>query len=374
MVPGDGDKENVIADTQLWDLQSLLKSQRNIHLHPIPQSNFLNKKLPDQKPQRKFKWEVSVDNAWKFDKATAVPLPDLKNIAWELGIKGSERSESGSGGVFFIEMNSGGIVVVKPSKVVAEEVFTNLLALRLGLYVPKFRLIHSDGTEGDKLMSLILKTDKLGASIFGLSGASYYILKEYIPGKNLDKLIYSEMREIYGNENALSHVSISALNDLARILVLDLLTNYGDRLPFLWPNQGNSGNLMITPSGQFICIENGFNLIKDTGRFETYKNLIADIVTRLSDNCNKELPEFQHVNQRIFGYTDYSFQTTGVLHLQKSFLEVLKEITSELDPFISQMNQWKSLMSQFNPPILALDTIDIPFISQILTLIKTKIK
>jgi len=58
---------------------------------------------------------------------------------------------------------------------------------------------------------------------------------------------------------------------LSIILALDVLTNYGDRLPFIWPNQGNSGNLMLTGTGQLICVENGFNEIRENVNVEKYK-------------------------------------------------------------------------------------------------------
>jgi len=193
----------------------------------------------------------------------------MKNINWDEGIKGSERSESGSDGVFFVEMKSGGVFVVKGSKSIAEEAFTNLLALKLGVYVPKLRILHCHGTEAIKLMNLIITNDKIGASIFGLTGAQYFLMKELIPAKNLDKFNYSEMREIFGDETSLlSENSKKRLKELAIILALDIITNNGDRLPLVWPNQGNSGNLMMSHTGQFICIENCFNDIKDPEKSE----------------------------------------------------------------------------------------------------------
>jgi len=176
-------------------------------------------------------------------------LSDLQKINWEEGIKGSERSESGSDGVFFVEMQSGGVFVVKPAKGIAEEIFTNLLALKLGIYVPKLRVLHADGNEGIHLMNQIIKNDKLGASIFGLSGAPYYLIKEFIPAKNLDKLTYPDMHDIFGIDTSLSENSRKRLKELSIILALDVLTNYGDRLPFIWANQGNSGKFNADRNG-----------------------------------------------------------------------------------------------------------------------------
>jgi len=307
---------------------------------------------------------AAVDTGFKLDRETAVPLSDLKNINWNEGIKGSERSESGSDGVFFVEMQSGGVFVVKPAKGIAEEIFTNLLALKLGVYVPKLRVLHADGNEGIQLMNLIVTSDKLGASIFGLSGAAYFLIKEFIPAKNLDKFTYPDMQDIFGIETSLSENSHKRLKELSIILALDVLTNYGDRLPFIWPNQGNSGNLMMTATGQFIGVENGFNVLKDNAQVEKYKKTVEDVLKKVVHNPNQEIPEFQHINQKILSYTDYSFQTEGVLQLQHYFREFLKQ-AAEKTQIYEEMQQWKVMLSAFTTPLNGLESINVEFIHEL---------
>jgi len=242
------------------------------------------------------------------------------------------------------------------------------LALKLGVFVPKLRILHCNGTEAIKLMNLIVNNDKIGASIFGLTGAQYFLIKEFIPGKNLDKFTYSDMREIFGEETVLSENSKKRLKELATILALDILTNNGDRLPLIWPNQGNSGNLMMSHTGQLISIENSFNDIRDPEKSEKYKKSIEDLCEKITENPNKEIPEFVHINQKIFSYTDYSFQIQGTIELQRSFWEFLKnslEINLE-----EEMKKWKNILSGFTIPLNGLDAINIPFINGIWNIFK----
>jgi len=264
---------------------------------------------------------------------------------------------------FFVELNSGGVVVVKGPKSVAEEFFTNLLALKMGICVPSLRVICRDGSEGMKLVNSILQTDKLGASIYGLQGVHHFLLKEYILAKNLDKMDYTEMQDIFGIETELGENSKKRIKEIARILALDVLTNYGDRLPFIWPNQGNSGNLMLSQSGQFICIENGFNALSTSLQIEKYKTTVENLLKKLVTNPEKLIPEFSNINQKIYSFTDYSFQDQGIIQLQKSFLEFLKWTTQV--EILEDMIHWKNLLRKFSSPLLGIDAINEQFINDI---------
>jgi len=183
-VDKEKDLINTAADTALWNLQNELSKEHNLQVEVKKRIIKPTKKPIKQEPQKRYKWAVAdVDGSWKFDHINASPVPDLKSIDWDSGIKGSERSESGAEGVFFVELNSGGVVVVKGPKSVAEEFFTNLLALKLGICVPRLRVVCRDGIEGTKLVNGILQTDKLGSSIYGLQGVHHFLFKEYILAK-----------------------------------------------------------------------------------------------------------------------------------------------------------------------------------------------
>jgi len=139
-----------------------------------------------------------IDDAHKADLKTSKPVPDLSRLDIDSGVKGAQRSESGSEGVFFVTLNSGGVFVVKASKGISEEVFSNLLAQSFGVYSPKVRIIHSREQEGDRLLDMVIASDKQGVAIHGLLDAEYFLLKEFVPGtKNFDKCTANEIKDNY---------------------------------------------------------------------------------------------------------------------------------------------------------------------------------
>eukprot|EP01125_Pyxidicula_operculata_P005962 TRINITY_DN2082_c0_g1_i2.p1 TRINITY_DN2082_c0_g1~~TRINITY_DN2082_c0_g1_i2.p1 ORF type:complete len:145 (-),score=30.25 TRINITY_DN2082_c0_g1_i2:505-939(-) len=141
---------NETADNELWELQQKLCKETNLKLeYTHPSQSVETQKKQEDKPQKKFKWSVDhIDNNYKVNFATAVAWEDIKNIPWEEGIKGAQRSEAGSEGVYFVELNKSGLFVVKPSKSIGEEVFSNILSLKLGVYSPQLRILYGQEKEG----------------------------------------------------------------------------------------------------------------------------------------------------------------------------------------------------------------------------------
>jgi len=109
-------------------------------------------------------------------------------------------------------------------------------------------------TKCNHLIEEIIKTDKQGSAIHGLLAAEFYLVKEFVKGSNTDKCTSLQMEHTFaggdGDEHHLTPMCMQRLKELATLLALDVLTNYCDRLPFIWDNPGNSGNLMVTSAGQ----------------------------------------------------------------------------------------------------------------------------
>eukprot|EP01123_Difflugia_compressa_P006245 TRINITY_DN18418_c0_g1_i1.p1 TRINITY_DN18418_c0_g1~~TRINITY_DN18418_c0_g1_i1.p1 ORF type:complete len:132 (-),score=28.34 TRINITY_DN18418_c0_g1_i1:13-408(-) len=119
---------------------------------------------------------------------------------------------------------------------------------------------------------------------------------------------------------------------------------------------------MITQTGQFICIENGFSDIKDPSKLTKYLTTIEQMLNKLITSPDTELPQFQYVTQKIFGYTEYSF---GVIPLQKQFLEVVKRTSHLGDELMQHIEAWKDILKAFTVPLPGLDDINVSFIKQI---------
>src|SRR5690554_4740147 len=88
------------------------------------------------------KWQVDVSSGWTFDFKTRKPLASLHTpeIDWSQA-EGVQKSEGGSEGVFFVGLPDSRAVVVKGSMSLAGELFYALLARRLRIRVPDFRLV-----------------------------------------------------------------------------------------------------------------------------------------------------------------------------------------------------------------------------------------
>jgi len=76
------------------------------------------------------------------------------------------------------------------------------------------------------------------------------------------------------------------------------------------------------------------------------------------------LQNFNTSIKKILSYTDYSFQTQGVLQLQHYFREFLQK-AAEKTQIYEEMQQWKAMLSAFTTPLNGLESVNIEFIHDI---------
>eukprot|EP01125_Pyxidicula_operculata_P005963 TRINITY_DN2082_c0_g1_i3.p1 TRINITY_DN2082_c0_g1~~TRINITY_DN2082_c0_g1_i3.p1 ORF type:complete len:378 (-),score=83.08 TRINITY_DN2082_c0_g1_i3:11-1144(-) len=362
---------NETADNELWELQQKLCKETNLKLeYTHPSQSVETQKKQEDKPQKKFKWSVDhIDNNYKVNFATAVAWEDIKNIPWEEGIKGAQRSEAGSEGVYFVELNKSGLFVVKPSKSIGEEVFSNILSLKLGVYSPQLRILYGQEKEGNRLLDLVIEKDKSGIAVHGLLQSEYLLMKQFIPGKNLDKFEYDQMFDIFGDhyDNYISDESKRRLIELSEVLALDIITNNSDRLPLIWNNPGNPGNIMITNQGQIISVENTVTTFELNDKaFETYKETVESLLSDLVEKQGVENEKFKFIITKLYEFTGYPFGKIGTLTLQGGFLDVLRRsVNIDLE---KEINDWKLLLNKFSPPLVGLNNLKTDFIISIWTI------
>jgi len=391
-----------LTDTKLWALQNQLFKENSLHLEsafpvkpaaqPVPQQ-------ADQGGKKKFKWNVGgIDDAHKEDLKYAKPVADLSCLQLDAGIKGVLRSESGSEGVFFVTLpgeagasggtggstgaggagaggaggaGGGGIFVVKNSKSIFEEVFSNLIAQSFGVYSPKVRVLHVASQEGNKLLDDIVAIDKQGVAIHALMSAEYFLLKEFVYGsKNFDKCTGQEIQDFYFEDypGKLSVNGAKNLQNLGVILAVDVLTNYSDRLPFIWVNPGNSGNLMVTNKGQFISIENGIaTFATNSPPYESYMKKVTSLLEDLAKDPNSIKPAFANINEKFLEFTGVNLEDIAVLEIQAGFVSFLKKMAAKKLPKETFSN-WISLLQEFSPKMVGSDSVNVEFLNNILGL------
>ncbi|KAI3651947.1 hypothetical protein MP228_003250 [Amoeboaphelidium protococcarum] len=244
----------------------------------------------EKKTQKKqYKWKTSLDSSFKFDFKNQHPLRSLLDFSrvravdgndqtvegeqqsdQELPLNGDsspsssatkavfvegvERSATGSVGVFFVQLNCGSFVLKPGAHSLYDEVTASLISLLFQVPTPRFVLLRTADESTDHLITCIAKQDKNMVTM-RLSEYLYVLAMEYVPGcgvqelKNLSIKNYDEM-----------------ITSLGKILALDVMLNNGDRIPFIWENQGNPGNMHTVIRANESNLdgnENNFNLVVD---------------------------------------------------------------------------------------------------------------
>lgn len=205
--------------------------------------------------------------AYSMNRSELHPLKDIASIEWERSI-GVERSDEGTDGVLFVELPNSMCVCVKSPGSIAAEMYGAWMAKRLGVPTPGVRLVDRNSEEGQRIIAN-LTSDRLCSRQLGLrSKVERVVLKphllvmQYIKGYPLDYAVHgTSFCETFvknkfaacgeddkeQSEEASELHAVGKLNCriLGRILGFDVLINNFDRLPCIWNNRGNAGNIIF---------------------------------------------------------------------------------------------------------------------------------
>eukprot|EP00055_Hartaetosiga_balthica_P014073 m.75397 g.75397 ORF g.75397 m.75397 type:complete len:403 (-) comp8480_c1_seq3:60-1268(-) len=325
-------------------------------------------KPSDSSSTNKYKWKTSLDEKFEFDFVRAMPYETIDKINWHQDVQGVQRSGMGSEGVYFVGFyGSSASVVVKGSRNMAAEVFANLLAGKLGLAMPLFRVISTGAKEGSAMLSAFRERDSHGLANASLGSQTHVMVKDFVRGVNLNLLSEQQLISIMGKDGNPNDIQKQRFSELARLLLLDILTNNGDRLPLIWDNRGNPGNTMFSRlDGQIIAIDNAIVTLSDEQKRSEYMEKVRDFVHLLqrNDKEGSEAPHFHCVRDKFIEYCSYDYGTPGSLLLQKCMLE---EINSKDASFINQeeLTIWKQHMESFEPKLVGLHNVDAQFVTSV---------
>ena len=167
-------------------------------------------------------------------------------LAWS-GVRASKvlASEEGEGAML-VELEDGLVVVKMGGTDVAGEVAAAALARELGVYAPCVRAVKSAGEEGKELRS------ELGAvaGSFNPEIGEEVDLKRryatYAVTKKAFALVcdFCQGRPVAEADGAALE-RIGAWEEVGRICAFDALINNRDRVPVVWDNAGNAGNMLF---------------------------------------------------------------------------------------------------------------------------------
>jgi hypothetical protein len=309
----------------------------------------------------------NASNDWQFNRNIAEPLsPDkLSQINWKECI-GVQRSDTGTDGVLFAMFNDNKAACIKAPGSIAAEVYGSWLAKRIGVPTPAMRLVDRNGEEGQKIISVLLSpslctTPTKRSRIERVVLRPFFIIMEFVPGIPLEDIFQpistTFIKEKFSTCNTTIEQKqfheIGALNLMifGKILALDILTNNFDRLPCIWENNGNPGNIMFRtePKHTALCIDNMVSCIdveKFDKQYQQYVEKATNLLRRLlppdisNDNdvssIDTTLKEFERVRTFLNDGTGnggwpglgYDIGINGMHEIQQGFFKCMLAFAS----------------------------------------------
>ena len=170
---------------------------------------------------------------------SSVSIPSSGSARWDK-VVAVDRSDSGS--VFFVTFCNGTRSVLKGSSTVVQELFAHYLAQQMGVTVPAslrvITYVDAEFTALKKRLTELCKDD---------------VVKQMAIQRDLNRPFFVEMAfvpsfSIYDLSNRGScaiFLNKDSLVELGRMMVFDVLLNNWDRIPFIWNNEGNGGNMLF---------------------------------------------------------------------------------------------------------------------------------
>jgi len=129
---------------------------------------------------------------------------------------------------------------------------------------------------------------------------------------------------------------------------------------------------MVTNKGQFISIENGLTSFSlDSTQFTQYTKRVKSLLESLSSKnvLSEVLPEFLTIDQKFMEFTGLTIDDLGTLAIQEGFIEFIKN-SPKLAVNKTQLENWKSALGKFQPPLVGLSSINIDYICAMLDLFR----
>ena len=108
----------------------------------------------------------------------------------------------------------------------ASEAFSCLLGTKLGVLCPRWRILTTGSPEGQVMMKHLLEMDPSGRAR-QLGNQVHVFLKGYVPGVHFGELSESRAFEVFGSVGDPSAAGMVRLEELGRVLALDVLCNNG---------------------------------------------------------------------------------------------------------------------------------------------------
>eukprot|EP00127_Corallochytrium_limacisporum_P000617 Clim_evm16s22 gene=Clim_evmTU16s22 len=381
------------AGLRLWALQTKLMEEHPelVHRHKFMCKELDADQIADktpEKPKKQYQWSTSLDEDTSVCAAAKYSCAKIDTLdPTTITARGGERSVDGSLGVFFLDTGSG-LAVVKGAKGIGVEVFATLLSLYIGLYSPRILVVDTGSGVGQHWIEAVRRIDHGRAGRF--NQMQYLAISEYVKGKSIADYDYLICQELLGTEVDADHPGKKIFfEELTQMLLFDVLVNNNDRLPLIWDNPGNAGNVLFVsediveettgskwPIKRTVpCVSSIDCEIVCFGKAsearEPYLARCRDLVTNVMHSVHGDDPRrplskpFETIQGKLYGYMDYSFQKEDMRRMEACFLSALNAIDGT--QLRSSMDEWiELLVSAFETPLAGLDSVDPSFVVDVL--------
>jgi hypothetical protein len=334
----------------------------------------------EKKPQKK--WTVDVEEkTLKLKDFVGKKSADLtKEISWSK-MKGMAFSSAGSSGVFFCLLEDDTVVVVKGNSTIGEELFTSEFAPLLGVKAPKMRLVEYSpkkfpkaplGANDWRNIKMYLPKhagiheNKVNKEL----DRAFFVLMEYIPDsvdlQDVDKELL-ETKEI--------------LQDIGRILVMDLVLNNWDRMPAgcMWKHEGNPNNMLFQKTTKrCVAIDQSVtpvfeNVHKEEN--ELYLNQVRTFIQLIKKH--EQGDPIESVCQMIENYSSVNISKEGREIISDSVVETVKKLILLTEKDIKTLKEKVSGMlsgSDWGDVfLLMMKNVDVKFICSVIDTIRLEL-
>jgi hypothetical protein len=322
---------------------------------------------------------------WSFDFTNCTTKQNLYEINWNK-VEGIQRSAEGSGGAYFTQLStkpthtrnisqqfmdvwrkpapvSNANVNRKPEAIVikggmdsVQETIGTMLAYRLGVNASAIRLIPTQSKEGKAALTRMKKFNPEAA--ISIKKFKHFTIQQYLPGCSIlggDGKIAHNTEEKLKQFLTDSFTREASAHSIGRIIALDMLINMWDRIPVIWDNAGNVGNLFVH-NRKVFAIDNIASAIVDEEAAKEHQKKIEDVVraTVASDRENvlqgdplcDAVRKFVNEATSMIGF---EMSDESLIKIRKGFIDAVDDWTHDKQQFLKVVDTvWNDIDDMLN--------------------------
>eukprot|EP01137_Pigoraptor_chileana_P008440 Opistho-2@55280 len=278
----------------------------------------------------------------------------MRKCDWSL-VTSVSRSAEGSAGVFFVTFADGHRIAIKGTTRLLQEHIATTLFRRIspligGADAPETRIVqYGEDVEphrvGDDASSCSSEWSAITEAVLRVAGKdtpdgialkkqlnrAFYLVMDFIPdASDLCTWLFTHHAN---RERGSRLIDCGVLKEIGGMMAFDVLINNSDRLPLLWNNEGNLGNILISRTGidgvwRAYAIDQAIATIDATKPaaekiFSAYSTRVNRLISSMKASVStggSVCPEINAVATAIANWTVGSvvLEETEALYLQRA--------------------------------------------------------